>query len=60
VDVVEYLGADSFVVAECGPLGRITARVRGDTGLRPGDPVGLVFEEDWLSFFDADGRAIPD
>ena len=59
VDVVEYLGADSFVVIDCGALGQLTARVRGDTDLRPGETAGLSFEPGWLSFFDADGLAIP-
>jgi multiple sugar transport system ATP-binding protein len=27
IDVVEYLGADSFLVVDCGPLGQITVRI---------------------------------
>ena len=58
VDVVEYLGADSFVLIEGGPLGQITVRVTGGTGVRPGDPVGIAFERDWITYFSADGLAI--
>ncbi|MEM9757107.1 MAG: TOBE domain-containing protein, partial [Pseudomonadota bacterium] len=59
VDVVEYLGADSFVVIDCGAaLGSITVRVIGDTGAKPGEHVGLRFDPDRLSFFDADGLRV--
>ncbi|NIZ09117.1 ABC transporter ATP-binding protein [Pseudooceanicola sp. HF7] len=58
VDVVEYLGADTFLLVDCGTLGRLTVRVIGDTALQPGDSCGLGFDSDWLSFFDADGLAL--
>lgn len=58
VDVVEYHGADSFVIADAGPLGTITARADGDSGARPGERVGLAFDPEKLHFFDADGVAI--
>ncbi|MEM9317940.1 MAG: ABC transporter ATP-binding protein [Pseudomonadota bacterium] len=58
VDVVEYLGADSFVVIECGPLGAINVRAIGETELQPGDTVGLDFAASDLSFFDADGLRV--
>lgn len=58
VDVVEYLGADTLLVIDCGTEGRVTARVIGDTDLQPGDTVGLSFDPERLSFFDADGLAI--
>ncbi|MEM1076920.1 MAG: ABC transporter ATP-binding protein [Pseudomonadota bacterium] len=58
VDVVEYLGADTLLVIDCGPLGRVTARVIGDTDLTPGADVGLSFDPEKLSFFGADGLAI--
>ncbi|MEO0653297.1 MAG: sn-glycerol-3-phosphate ABC transporter ATP-binding protein UgpC [Pseudomonadota bacterium] len=57
VDVLEYLGADTFVIIDGGPLGRITVRVIGDTSLSPGETVGLTFDET-THFFDADGLAI--
>jgi multiple sugar transport system ATP-binding protein len=55
VDVLEYLGADTFVIADAGPLGQITLRITGDSGLRPDDQIGLRFAEEHLHFFDADG-----
>ena len=38
VDVVEYLGADSFVVLDCGDLGQINVRVVGEALEAPGTP----------------------
>ncbi|MEM1274405.1 MAG: sn-glycerol-3-phosphate ABC transporter ATP-binding protein UgpC [Pseudomonadota bacterium] len=58
IDVVEYLGADNFLVVECGALGQITVRVFGETPVKPGDAVGLTFEPDRTSFFDADGLRV--
>ncbi|WP_380053128.1 ABC transporter ATP-binding protein [Falsihalocynthiibacter sp. SS001] len=58
VDVLEYLGADTFVIVDAGPLGRITVRVEGDSSLRPEDRVGLILDPDRLHFFDAEGRAV--
>ncbi|QPM91245.1 ABC transporter ATP-binding protein [Pseudooceanicola algae] len=58
VDVTEYLGADTFLVVDCGPLGRLTVRVIGDTDINPGDTCGLGFDTEWLSFFDSDGQAL--
>ncbi|MGR3635736.1 MAG: ABC transporter ATP-binding protein [Shimia sp.] len=58
IDVVEYLGADCFVILDCGPLGQMTARVSGETELKPGEKVGLVFPAERLHFFDKDGLAV--
>jgi multiple sugar transport system ATP-binding protein len=58
VDVAEYLGADTFLIVECGAAGRLTVRTDGVTALRPGAAVGLVFEPDKRHFFDGGGRAI--
>ncbi|MEM1303150.1 MAG: sn-glycerol-3-phosphate ABC transporter ATP-binding protein UgpC [Pseudomonadota bacterium] len=58
VDVVEYLGADCFVILDCGPVGQMTVRVGGETDLKPGQGVGLVFPEERLHFFDSDGLAV--
>ncbi|MEC3861022.1 sn-glycerol-3-phosphate ABC transporter ATP-binding protein UgpC [Mesobacterium sp. TK19101] len=58
VDIVEYLGADSFVVVECGALGKLTVRITGDTDLHPGDGVGLGFEATALNFFGTDGLRV--
>ncbi len=58
IDVVEYLGADCFVILDCGPLGQMTARVSGETTLKPGETVGLVLPDTRLHFFDQDGLAV--
>ena len=55
VEVVEYLGADTFLVVDCGDVGRLTVRVAGDTMLRPDTRVGLAFDPARLVFFDSDG-----
>jgi len=57
VDVLEYLGADTFVIVDGGALGQIVVRVIGDTRVRPGETVGVAFDEA-IYFFDADGLAI--
>ncbi len=57
IDVIEYLGADSFLVIDCGEeIGKLTTRIAGDTELKPGERVGLAFDETRLSFFDAEGQ----
>jgi len=58
VDVIEYLGADNFIVVDCGALGPLTIRVFGETSATRGDAVGLAFDPGRLSFFDADGNGI--
>jgi multiple sugar transport system ATP-binding protein len=58
VDVLEYLGADTFVILSCGEAGQITIRVNGNTTLSPGDLVGLTLPRHLLHMFDADGLAI--
>jgi len=58
VDVVEYLGADTFVIVDCGQLGQVTVRVLGDDGHAPGDTIGLTFAPDALHFFDAEGLVV--
>ena len=58
VDVLEYLGADTFVVMDCGGAGRITVRIAGDTELKPGDACGLAFENGRSHFFDTAGLAV--
>ncbi|MDX8351063.1 ABC transporter ATP-binding protein [Cognatiyoonia sp. IB215182] len=59
VEVVEYLGADSFILIDCGDVGTLTVRAIGDTKLRPGESVGLTFDKDRLSFFDKEENRIP-
>ncbi|SFC54483.1 ABC transporter ATP-binding protein [Tropicimonas isoalkanivorans] len=58
VDVVEYLGADTFLIIDAGPLEKITVRVSSEDGHRPGDRVGLVFDARWQLFFTEDGLAV--
>ena len=58
VDVVEYLGADSFVVVECGEAGQIMVRVTGDTEIKAGETVGLQFSPERTSFFGEDGLRV--
>ncbi len=55
VDVLEYLGADTFVVTDCGAAGQITVRIMGDTDLKPGTQVSLQFSVPHMHFFDAEG-----
>ncbi|WP_095588082.1 ABC transporter ATP-binding protein [Actibacterium ureilyticum] len=58
VDVLEYLGADTFLIVDCGPLGRITVRADGDTPVREGARIGLIAPPERLHFFDSDDKAI--
>ena len=58
VDVAEYLGADIFLIVDCGAAGKLTVRTDGESALRPGDPVGLVFADEKRHFFGVDGLAI--
>ncbi|QMU58382.1 MAG: sn-glycerol-3-phosphate ABC transporter ATP-binding protein UgpC [Boseongicola sp.] len=58
VDVLEYLGADTFLVVDGGPLGQLTVRTDGDTDVKPGQRIGLIAPEERLRFFDADGKAV--
>lgn len=55
VDLIEYLGSDSFVIVDCGELGNINIRCVGGTELNIGDEIGLRFDETKLSFFDRKG-----
>ena len=58
VDVVEYLGADTFLVVDCPDLGPLTVRAPGDVHLEHGASVGLAFEADKRHFFDRSGRRL--
>ncbi|MEM9787115.1 MAG: ABC transporter ATP-binding protein, partial [Pseudomonadota bacterium] len=55
VDVLEYLGADTFLILSCGDAGRVTVRVDGTTDLSPGDKLGLQVADGQFHFFDSDG-----
>jgi multiple sugar transport system ATP-binding protein len=58
VDVLEYLGADTFVILSCGEAGQITVRVNGNTSHKPGDTVGLTFTPELVHAFDSQGLAV--
>lgn len=58
VDVLEYLGADTFVIMSCGEAGQITLRVNGSTVLKPGDSADLEFTADNVHAFDEAGTAL--
>ena len=58
VDVVEYLGAESYVIADCGAAGRVTMRVTGEANLDPGAPITMTAAPGHIHKFDAQGRAL--
>ncbi len=59
VDVLEYLGADTFVILDCADAGQITVRVVGDVSLVPGQSVALEFDRPSLHAFDTSGQSLP-
>ena len=58
VDLLEYLGADTFVIMSCGEAGQVTVRVTGNTDLVPGDQASLSFSLQDRHAFDKDGLAL--
>ena len=58
VDVLEYLGSDTFVIADGGALGQITIRAESDCPHKPGDRIGLIFPPEKQHFFDEAGQAV--
>jgi multiple sugar transport system ATP-binding protein len=58
VEVSEYLGADVMLYVDCGDLGILTVRHVGDLDARPGDLVGLRFDEARAHVFDPKGQAL--
>ena len=58
VDVLEYLGADTFLIISCGDSEKITVRVNGNTTLSPGDAVDLEFTAGNVRAFDNQGLAL--
>ncbi len=58
VDVIEYLGADTYLIINCDELGQITLRTNGETSLTPKTKVGLSFAKDKLHFFDVNGKSV--
>ncbi len=58
IDVLEYLGADTYVIVDAGKAGRMTVRVVGPVELRTGENVSLSFEPNALHAFDAQGHRL--
>ncbi len=58
VDVLEYLGADTYLIVDCGAAGRVTLRTDGDTDIREGQRIGLIAPEERLHYFDEKGSAV--
>ncbi len=58
IEVIEYLGADTFLIVDCGAEEKVTVRLNGDTALKPGAKIGLHFPTDKLHFFDENGQAL--
>lgn len=58
VEIVEYLGADTFIVFNCAGAGTLTVRIAGDTDLTIGDSSGLSFMADRVLFFDDAGQRV--
>jgi len=58
IDIVEYLGADLYLVIDCGPDRSITVRVSSKQLLSVGEKVGLKFNASELHYFDANDRRV--
>ncbi len=58
VDVVEYLGSDTFLLVDCGAMGSLSVRINGDSNLQPNDQIGLQFDPARCTFFDTEGLAV--
>ena len=58
VDVIEYLGADTFLVVDCGGLGPVTVRAAGEVRFDHGAEVGLAFAGEHCHFFDGQGQRV--
>ena len=59
VDVIEYLGSDTFIILDCGLYGRLTARINGATDFNPGDTCGLNFQNQRVHYFNDKGCSLP-
>ena len=58
VDVLEYLGADTFLIVDAGDLGQLTVRVTGESDIQEGQQIGLLANSDSLHFFDENGLSV--
>ena len=58
VDVVEYLGADTYLYVTPEGYETLVVRAPGSEASKVGDEVALVFDKDHMHFFDEAGEAI--
>jgi len=58
VDVIEYLGSDTFVILECSGLGRLTVRLAEDAQIELGEQCGISFQTERIHFFDQEGKSL--
>lgn len=58
IDVIEYLGADSFLFVDCKDLGIITVRVDGSHEFNLGEMLNLEFQTENTHFFDSSGAKL--
>lgn len=58
IDVIEYLGSDTFAYVKVEGVGLITIRIVGFSDLKAGQTAGILFDRKQLHLFAADGRAI--
>ncbi len=58
IDVVEYLGADTYVYVTPEGHETLIARLSGTENPKVGEEAALIFEKDNLHFFDEAGQAI--
>ena len=58
IDLVEFLGADTFLVVDAGESGYISVRAPGETSYKVGQNCGLSFPDQQIHFFDASGSRV--
>lgn len=59
IEVIEYLGADTFLILDVGQPDKVTVRISGgEVAHRVGDRVGLLFPPELVHFFDAQGQRL--
>jgi multiple sugar transport system ATP-binding protein len=56
--VAEHLGSDTFLYADAGAIGQLTARYVGELNLSAGDRVVLSPEPSRIHCFDGDGKSL--
>jgi multiple sugar transport system ATP-binding protein len=56
--VAEHLGSDTFLYADAGAIGQLTARYVGELNLSAGDRVVLSPEPSRIHRFDGDGKSL--